>query len=206
MVDGYIYDVYSPADLAEKYAFESGVTLLDESGIPGKELLELSDDPSKALWQMGVVAVSLRDVESALVAPLLTMFEEGGPWHKYFVMKALVRHTPIEWSLAGELFFRVRDYAGSWLDLVVKNMTPLLKERLADGEKPSFGELLEKLDAEKGESLQEALTAILDSPLKEVAETLQTEFDQWRETDSFFTDLDAVFLFLSDPYGYPKQG
>ena len=189
IVDKFIDDVNSPATLAEMEEFQAGVTLLHASGFSGKELLELSEDPSQALWQMGLMAVSLRDVDPALVAPMLTMFEEGGPWHKYFVMKALLVHTPIERSLAGELLFRLKEYSGPWLDNMIKITIPVLTHRMEDGEKPSFGELLEKLDAEKAENMETVLTAALDSPLKEVAESLQTELGQWR---AVFTDLKVL--------------
>ncbi len=189
IVDKFIDDVNSPATLAEMEEFQAGVILLHASGFSGKELLELSEDPSQALWQMGLMAVSLRDVDPALVAPMLTMFEEGGPWHKYFVMKALLVHTPIERSLAGELLFRLKEYSGPWLDNMIKITIPVLTHRMEDGEKPSFGELLEKLDAEKAENMETVLTAALDSPLKEVAESLQTELGQWR---AVFTDLKVL--------------
>ncbi|MCK9994957.1 MAG: AAA family ATPase [Candidatus Krumholzibacteria bacterium] len=189
VVDGYIDDVDSPDDLAEMNDFQSGVDLLRNSAFPSKELLELSNDPSKALWQMGVMAVSQRDSDPELVAPLLRLFDQGGPWHKFFVMKALLQHTPFDRSLAGELFFKIRDYEGPWLDILINSMTPVLTDRLADGEKSTFGELLEKLDVEKGESLRGVLTVALDSPLKDAAEPLQAELDQWRAA---FIDRDVL--------------
>jgi len=181
VVDRFIDDVDSPADLVERHEFRLGVDRLKDSPFSSKELLDLGDDASKALWQMGVEAVSQRDVENELVAPLLLKFDEGGPWHQYFVLKALQRHTPLEHSLAGEIFFKIREQEGPWLDFMLKVMTPVLKDRLEDGEKPSFGELLEKLDAEKGESQHGVLTTALETPLKEVAEPLLVELEQWRD-------------------------
>ncbi len=181
VVDTIIDDVDSPADLAERHDFRLGVDKLKTSFFTSKELLDLGDDASKALWQMGVEAVSQRDSDEELVAPLLLKFDEGGPWHQYFVMKALQRHTPLEHSLAGEIFFKIKENEGPWLDYMLKIMTPVLKERLEDGEKPSFGELLEKLDAEKGESQHGVLTTALETPLKEAAEPLLVELEQWRD-------------------------
>jgi len=145
IVDGYIDDVNTPTELMARQEFRSGVVVLSNSDFTSRELLKLTDDPSKALWQMGLIAVAQRDTDSALVAPLLSMFDEGGPWHKYFVMQALPVHTPVEQSLAGEIIFLLQGSPDPWHDLLIKNAAPLLTQRLADGEKPSFGELLEKL-------------------------------------------------------------
>jgi len=171
-VDGYIRDLNSPMALEQKSEFELGITLLDVPCFTSRELLELSDDPSDAIWQMGVMAVSRRDADPQLVGPLLALFDDGGPWHKYFVMKALLVHTPAEQSLAGEFIFRHLKHEAHRGDFPIKIMAPVLNQRLEDGEKPSFGRLLDNLDAEKADGLQEILTSSLDSPLRKVVEPL----------------------------------
>jgi len=182
MVDSYIEDLGSPAALLDKLEFNAGIKYLDVSCFTNQELLEVSDNPAEALWQMGVMAVSRRDADPKLVALLLKLFDQGGPWHKFFVMKALLAHTPIEHSLTGEFLFMYRELEGPFLEFNFKLTVPVVLQRLEEGEKPSFGQLLQKLDMGKADELQTILTAALDTALAEAIAPLQTELDQWRST------------------------
>ena len=179
IVDGYIGDLDSPAVLEEKLDFQLGVTILNVPCFTSEDLLQLSLDPTAALWQMAVAAVSRRDPDPALVDTLLSMFDDGGPWHQHFVMKALLVHTPLDRSLVGEIVFKFRDQAGPYLEFTIKVVAPVLTQRVDDGEEPTFGSLLDQLNAEKAEQLQAALSAAQESPLQTVVEPLRDELGQW---------------------------
>ncbi len=182
MVDSYIGDLGSPSTLLDDPEFNTGIDFLDVPCFTSGELLDLSGNPAEALWQMAVMAVSRRDADPELVAPLLKLFDEGGPWHKFFVMKALLVHTPIDRSLTGEFIYLYQELDGPFLEFQFKITAPVVQQRLDEGEAPSFGKLLQKLDTEKADSLQTVLTAALDSDLREAIGPLQKELDQWRST------------------------
>ncbi len=188
-IDGFINDLGSPAELAARTEFQQGVKLLRESRFSSRELLELSDDPARALWQMAVVAVGQREADPDLVAPLLALFDEGGPWHRYFVLKTLVTHTPPDRSLTGEILFRLKSVPEPWQATVVKNSVSDLLKRQEQGEPQSFGESLAQLNPEQAEALQAVLAVAQDTPLRESVQQLQSELDQWRGS---YVDRDAL--------------
>ncbi len=188
-VDGFISDLRSPGDLEARSEFQLGVQALDHPCFEAAELLELSDDPSRSIWQMGVAAVTRREPDPALVDRLLRLYDDGGPWHQSFVMKALQVHMPLEHSLAGELVFRLIGFEGLYLELVCKNLATVLIERLDAGEQPAFGALLERLDAARAAALAAVLEEAIDTPLRPVAEHLREDLAIWR---SAFVDQDLL--------------
>ena len=189
-IDDIIDDVNSPAELVRMQAFNHGVIILNKSLFTCDELLGLSDDPSQALWQMAVMAVSNRSADTELEPRLLNLFDEGGPWHKFFIVQALVTHASQATSLAGELLFKMRNSPKPWLDIQLKAVIPLLTDRLEEGEKPTFAKLLLKLDQESAQSLQAVLTAAEESQLPAATvHPLQAELDQWRAT---YIDREAL--------------
>jgi ATP-dependent Clp protease ATP-binding subunit ClpC len=189
IVDGFIDDLNRPTELEVRPEFRLGVDALDDPCFDAAELLELSDDPSKSIWQMGMTVVARREPDPALVDRLLTLYDAGGPWHQHFVMKALVVHMPLEHSLAGELVFRLIGLDGPYLGFVCKNLAPVLTQRLDKGEQPAFGTLLERLDAPKAAALDAVLKVALETPLQAVAEHLRRDLDTWR---SAFVDQDLL--------------
>ena len=138
---------------------------------------------------MGVVAFSRREPEPDLVDRLLTLLDDSGPWQAYFVMKALLVHTPLSRSLAGEIIFSHVPYMDHFLPSVMGAARPVLVERLDAGEVPTFGRHLANLNVENAAKLDEMLAQWRNGPLSEMAATLLEEIDHWRAT---FVDRDVL--------------
>ena len=189
VVDGFIDELNTPTALEARSEFGLGVDALDHPCFEPRELLVLSDDPTAAIWQMGVAAVTRRERDPSLVDRLLEMYDEGGPWHQHFVMKALAVHMPVDRSLAGELVFRLIKFKGGFLASMCKHVAPTLLQRLQDGEQPAFGPLLDRLDAGKATALDAVLTVAAETPLLAVVEPLRQELDAWRAA---FVDQDVL--------------
>ena len=189
LVDGFIDDLNSPNELEERREFQLGVEALDNPHLDSWDLLRLSEVPAQSIWQMGVVAVARRERDPQLVGRLLELYDNGGPWHRHFVLKALLVHMPEEHSLAGETFYRLIGMEGPYLEFNFRILVTALSQRAAAGEEPAFGELLDRLDTEKADGLQIVLDAALDSPLSEVAETLRADLERWRAS---FVDRDVL--------------
>lgn len=192
VVNASIDEIARPTLLEEMAEFQRAVTLLQTPCFANRELLELHDTPQNALWQMGVKAVAGREPDADLVEPLLVMFSAGGPWQDYFVLQALLVHTPLSQSLAGAVFYHIRFMVPVMLHYELNVIAPTLKRRLEAGEAPTFGPYLEQMDKEGADALDNVLGAALKTPLKPVATALQAEVTNWRETFSDFAVLREI--------------
>lgn len=179
-VDEMSDDLVSSQALAELNAFERGVQALSDPCFSGEELLSLSVDADSAIWKMGVVAVSRREAEPALVDRLLQFLRDES--EDYFIMQALLVHGPLDRSAVGELVLSHLGHNVHWLPQVIAGVVPLVKERLDAGEVPSFGDHLNDMDREKAAKLSEGLEVWRKAGLTEMADTLQAELDRWGTT------------------------
>ena len=187
-----IDELARPTLLEEMDEFRRAVDLLQTPCFTNRELLQLHEQPQNALWQLGVKAVAGRAPDADLVEPLLEMFSAGGPWQDYFVLQALLVHTPMSRSLAGDVFYHIRFIHPTMLHYELAVVTPTLIRRSDAGEHPTFGPYLAQLDKEGADGLETVLGAALKTSLKPVAEPLQAEVTNWRETFSDTAVLRAI--------------
>ncbi|MFN2369966.1 MAG: AAA family ATPase [Candidatus Krumholzibacteriia bacterium] len=187
-VNTYINELHHPTELEGKPEFLEGVALLAQPCFAARELLELSTDPSDALWQMGVKAAARREPDPDLTDALLACYSAGGLWHQHFALEALEAHAPLERSLAGELLFRRRRDGGELLQHMLKKCSPLLSRRLEDGEEPAFGGLLDQLDKQGSAWLLDTLQVAVAAAVPGAA-SLLAEFQAWQEA---FVDQDQL--------------
>ena len=170
-----------PRDLLNHPDFERGVAALLESGRPTEDLLGYYTAGNPVIAAMALEALARRNDDAYVVGPILAAINERSSWQRWFALRTLAARE--EEPLIGAVLTSVDE---NWLDPFLLGMlAEFIAERIAAGEKPTFGDRLATLDANQLSWLAELLRRLGERVPAELHEELRA----WRRGR---VDVDAL--------------
>ncbi|MEW6744734.1 MAG: AAA family ATPase [Planctomycetota bacterium] len=164
-----------PTDLLEHEDFSRAVVMLSGARFSLGDVQAYVQGDNPLICCMALEALARRDDSAELTGVLLESINKIIPWPRFFALKVLKVAVPPSSSIVGPLLLRLD---ASWSNHpTLSFLEEFVRERLAGGETPVFGEMPETLPEEQVTWLRDLLQH-LGSGVAQLLEELQ----QWHRT------------------------
>ncbi|MFH1844916.1 MAG: AAA family ATPase [bacterium] len=153
-VESFFQESAHPHDLLKHDSFLQGVSHLTDQAYSASDLMTYGQGDNEIIACMALETLHRLAADPELVNTLVDSLEGTSAWRRFFILKVLSKHAPAEINLVGELvWFR---YSASQR-FYMQFLRDFIHQRIAAGERPTFGDRLLEVDEEQRASLRRYL-------------------------------------------------
>jgi ATP-dependent Clp protease ATP-binding subunit ClpC len=175
-----------PRDLRTQKLFRQGAEILENDSHSLADLRAFVHGDNATLSCLALEAMSRRPDVADAVEPLLAKVNAIMYWPRFFALEVLAAGTPADGSVLGPLLLRIHE---SWADHpVLPFLEAFAKQRIQDGETPTFGPMPDALSTDHIATIRMAIRR-LGGPVKKA---LGAELTEWEHTHSDTAFLETV--------------
>lgn len=163
-----------PEELLRQALFLEAVSFLCRPGWSRPELMAYVAGDNPLLACLALEALARRDESPPVRDTLLEHVNLPVPWCRFFLLRALRLRVPADEPIVGDVVARLDDYWGDRYG--ARYLRGFLEGRRRGGETPTFGDALDRFDAERAESIDTILATQPEPLVRELREELR----RWR--------------------------
>ncbi len=191
-------EVGHPSDLLNDPAFAQGVDLLAGEDYPVDRVLAYATGSHFMVACMALEALTRRPADPEVRERLLEAIGIAGYAEQFFFFRAIPAHSPEGAPLLGEVLLAIaRRRDPNWLrfaPLMIDSVAEFAYARVSEGERPTFGGGLDRLEAEAPLHLRQFLDRLTVAGL----EPLREELREWERKRLDVKYLESVGKLLGD--------
>jgi len=163
-----------PKDLLENSSFKRGVQHLNSGSYSTDDLLTYYTGNNPFIGWISLEALAKRKDDDEILEPILQGINIGSYWTRYYALRTL--NARYKTPIIANILIRLDN---SWLDIIpLQMLKEFISTRLADGEQPEFGQLLNNFSAQRISILE----GILRKLGKDLVGGLMKEIEEWHRT------------------------
>ena len=170
-VESFYQDSAHPTDLLKHEGFLEGISHLAAPTYSPGDLLNYSRGDNEIIASMALEALSRGAPDPALAPDLLTSLEGVSAWRRYFILKVLRVHAPPLTPVVGEVvFLRLSSQQRFYFQF----LKDFIRQRLRDGERPTFGDRVREFTKETVAELRQYVRQLRTPGLQPLLQELAT--------------------------------